>query len=152
MYKAPSSIISRKTALATKHLSSSSVISPSWFSVPKIRVSLLLVVVCFESAKWLLPWLLPLAIQRAILLISCEFLADSLMKSSLSQHVEETFTGKRGSCKWRHSGKPIIGGFGTHVDNSTSNFTKTKMAFGKVKHFFLVGVTKSDVDNCKVGC
>ena len=40
-----------------------------------------------------------------------------------------------------------------HVDNSTSNFTKTTMAFGKVKHFFFfVGVTKSDVDNCKVGC
>ena len=30
IYKAPSSIISRKTALATKHLSSSSVISSSW--------------------------------------------------------------------------------------------------------------------------
>ena len=61
--------------------------------------------------------------------------------------------GKRGFCQSRHSGNPIIfGGFGIHIDNSTSNFTKTNMAFGKVEDFFLVGVTKSDVDNCKVGC
>ena len=72
---------------------------------------------------------------------------DLVSKKNLMQHVEERSRESEAFCQSRHSGNSIIfDGFGTHVDNSTSNFTKTNMAFGKVEHFFFVGVTKSRLD------
>ena len=49
----------------------------------------------------------------------------------------------------------MIGEFGTHVDNSTSNFIKVKHDVWQSRTFFVVvSVTKFDVDvdNCTVGC